>query len=119
METINTIRELLDEVPVLAEISKSLPAYYKTTITEKIRDLHTYLEEIHNKEMFKNGKELQKYSSDVLNELESQQFEDCTTDNFSKAIGEINKEFESQEMVVKENFFGTEIKTSAFNNIIH
>ncbi|MEG2309764.1 hypothetical protein [Chryseobacterium sp.] len=119
METINTIRELLDETPVLAEISNNLPPYYKIPITEKIKDLHTYLEEIHNKEMWKNGQELQKYSSDVLNELESQEFEDCATDDFSKTISKINKEFEDQEVVIIENFFGSEIKTSAFNNIIH
>lgn len=119
MQTINTIRELLDEVPVITEISKNLPPFYKIHIAEKIKDFNAYLEEIHNKEIWKNGQELQYFTSDILNELESQQFKESEPNNFSESLAEINKEFEKEETVIIENFFGKEIKTSAFNNIIH
>lgn len=51
METIKTLRELLDEIPVITEIAKDLPPYYKNYVNEKIKELHTYLENAHNKEM--------------------------------------------------------------------
>ena len=51
MQTINTIRELLDEIPTLSEISKDLPFPYNTIINQKIKEFTIYLEEIHTKEL--------------------------------------------------------------------
>lgn len=51
METINTIRDLLDETPILTEISKALPFPYSIIINQKIKELNAYLVEIHTLEL--------------------------------------------------------------------
>lgn len=51
METINTIRDLLDETPILTEISKDLPFPYSIIINQKIKELNAYLVEIHTLEL--------------------------------------------------------------------
>ncbi|WP_434981549.1 hypothetical protein [Daejeonia sp. YH14] len=53
MQAIETVRSLLDEIPVLAEISKDMPFPYNVVIRQKIKEFNTYLTEIHTKEIQK------------------------------------------------------------------
>ena len=75
MNTINTIHKIADEMAVINEISKEMPLPYKSIITRKIVDFNAYLAKILTIETESNH-ELQKLGSDLLTELESQQFEE-------------------------------------------
>lgn len=75
MSTINTIHKLADEMAIIAEISKEMPLPYKSIITRKIVDFNAYLAKILTIET-ENNSELQNHASDLLTELESQQFEE-------------------------------------------
>lgn len=48
---LETIRKLLDETPIITIIADDLPPYYKHIIISKIKDLHNYLEQIHEIEI--------------------------------------------------------------------
>lgn len=75
MNTVNTIHKLADEMAIISEISKEMPLPYKSIITRKIIDFNAYLAKILTIETERNH-ELQKFGSDLLTELESQQFEE-------------------------------------------
>ncbi len=75
MKTINTIQKIADEMVVIAEISKELPLPYKTIIDAKITGFIAYLAKILTTETESYNSELQNYASDILTELESQQYE--------------------------------------------
>ena len=73
MKTIETIRELLDEMPTLAEISKGLPFPYNTIVNQKIKEFNAYLEEIHTKEIDRWNANFSTGIFDELNKLFSSQ----------------------------------------------
>ena len=75
MSTINTIHKLADEIAVISEISKEMPLPYKSIITRKIVDFNAYLAKILTIETESNH-ELQNLGSDLLTELENQQFDE-------------------------------------------
>ena len=75
MNTIDTIYNLADEIAVIEEISKEIPLPYKVIITRKIVDFNAYLAKILTIETESNH-ELQNLGSDLLTELENQQFEE-------------------------------------------
>lgn len=75
MNTINTIHKLADEMAVIAEILKEMPLPYKTIITNKITGFNAYLAKILTIETESNNY-FQNLGSDLLTELESQQFEE-------------------------------------------
>ncbi|WP_407503434.1 hypothetical protein [Elizabethkingia miricola] len=62
MNTIETIRQLLDEMPVIAEISNDMPFPYKIIIEQKTKEFNAYLEEIHEIEI-----EIEKHSNTIEN----------------------------------------------------
>ena len=74
MKTLKIIRELLDEIPIVIEISKDLPFPYNIVIEQKTKEFNAYLIEINSLETEKYNSELQNYAIDLLTELESQQF---------------------------------------------
>lgn len=93
MQTIDTIRELLDEMPILAQISKDLPFPYITIISRKIKEFNAYLEEIHTEEIdIKNGK-------------------NCNIDFLINP----NK-YEENPETIKENFFGEIVEANTYNS---
>lgn len=57
MNAIETIRQLLDEMPILAEISNDLPFPYNVIIKQKTKEFNAYLEEIHTIETEKQETE--------------------------------------------------------------
>lgn len=56
MQTIETIRDLLDEMPVLSEISKNLPFPYNVVIEQKIKEFNAYLSDAHTNELERQEK---------------------------------------------------------------
>ncbi len=78
MKVISTIQKLQDELATLAEISKEIPLPYKTIIDAKIVGFRAYLNKILTIETECYNYELQNYASDVLTELESQQYKENT-----------------------------------------
>lgn len=88
MNTIDTIYKLVDEMAVIAEISKELPRPYKNIIDIQIIGFKVYLSkiltietegEINTNSTFRKAEkneDLQIYASDLLTELENQQFEE-------------------------------------------
>lgn len=93
MKTINIIRELLDEMPILGEISKDLPFPYITIISQKIKEFNAYLEEINTEEInIKNGIN---FNIDFL----------------------INpNKYEENNETIKESFFGEIVETNTYNS---
>lgn len=88
MNTIDTIYKLADEMAVIAEFSKELPRPYKNIIDIKLIGFQVYLSkiltietegEINSNITFRKvekNEDLQNYASDLLTELEAQQFEE-------------------------------------------
>jgi hypothetical protein len=68
MIPIETIRELLDEMPVLTEITKALPFPYNTVVNLKIDEFTRYLENIQELEI----NQLEKQTKQNLKELKNQ-----------------------------------------------
>lgn len=76
MQTINTIQKLQDELAIIAEISKEIPLPYKVIIDRKIIAFNAYLSKVLTIETKIHNDELQNYASELLTELESQQYEE-------------------------------------------
>jgi len=95
MKTIDNIRELLDEMPILSQIAKDLPFPYKPIINQKIKEFNSYLEEIHSQELDINNSNLKN----------------------SNVIASETEETEKIE-TVKENFFGEIIENKTYNSTL-
>ena len=76
MKTINTVKKLQDELATIAEISREIPLPYKVIIERKIIGFNAYLSKVLTIETEIHNDELQNYASDLLTELESQQYEE-------------------------------------------
>lgn len=76
MQTIKTVHKLIDELATIAEISKEIPLPYKVIIDRKIIGFNAYLSKVLTIETENHNSELQNYTSDLLTELESQQYEE-------------------------------------------
>jgi len=75
MKAIEIIKKLIDETAVFSVLVQELPEPYKTTISKKSEVFDAYLSEILTIETEKYNAELQNYASDLLTELEAQQYE--------------------------------------------
>lgn len=75
MSTIDIIQKIADEIAVIREISKELPQPYSVIVNQKIIDFNSYLAKALTLET-ENNSVLQNYASDLLTELENQQFEE-------------------------------------------
>ncbi len=76
MKTIETIQKLIDETAVFSVLGQELPEPYKTIISKKTAVFDAYLSEILTNETERYNTELQNYASDLLTELEAQQYEE-------------------------------------------
>lgn len=71
MLPIETIRELLDEMPVLTEITKVLPFPYNTFVNLKIDEFTRYLETIQELEINQLEKQTKQNLKELKNQLKS------------------------------------------------
>lgn len=76
MYNIDSIQKLIDEMAVFSVLVQELSEPYKTTISKKSKVLNAHLSEILTIETEKYNAELQNYASDLLAELEAQQYEE-------------------------------------------
>lgn len=76
MKAIETIKKLIDEMAVFSVLAQELPEPYKTTVSKKSAVFDAYLSEILTIETERYNTELQNYASDLLTELESQQYQE-------------------------------------------
>lgn len=75
MKTADTIQKLIDETAVFSVLVQDVPEPYKNVINSKIQDINDYLAKILTIETESYNTEFQNYASDILTELESQQYE--------------------------------------------
>lgn len=76
MYNIDSIQKLIDEMAVFSVLVQELSEPHKTTISKKSKVLNAHLSEILTIETEKYNAELQNYASDLLAELEAQQYEE-------------------------------------------
>ncbi|WP_028123269.1 hypothetical protein [Epilithonimonas tenax] len=101
MEAIQIINNLQDEMAIVELISKDLPFPYAEIMHHKIKKINSFLTKVNSIETERNGIDLQNYASDLLTELEAQQFE----------------ESEDSENVIVENFNGKNIETKVLGTV--
>lgn len=100
MDTIKIINSLQDELAIIELITKDLPITYARIMNHKIEKINSFLSEINSIETEKNNADLQYYASDLLIELEAQEFE----------------ESEESEIIIRERFNGKIIETPTYNS---
>ena len=100
MDTIKIINSLQDELAIIELITKDLPITYARIMNHKIEKINSFLSEINSIETEKNNADLQDYASDLLIELEAQEFE----------------ESEESEIIIRERFNGKIIETPTYNS---
>ena len=80
MKTIEIIHQLLDEMPVIAEISNEMPFHYRIIIEQKTKEFNAYLEEIHEIEIEieKHCNTIKGFTTDLSNITEVDQRKSIT-----------------------------------------